>query len=53
LRKREQVSHAVLAHYLNVSKDVVSQWERGEKRPAGPILKLLSLVERKSLASIA
>ena len=43
LRKREQVSQAVLARYLNVSKDVVSQWERGEKRPTGPTLKLLSL----------
>lgn len=53
LRKREQVSQSVLAHHLNVSKDSVSQWERGEKRPAGPSLKLLSLIERKGLASIA
>ena len=27
--------------------------ERGEKRPAGPTLKLLSLAERKGLAAIA
>jgi len=47
------VSQAVLARYLNVSKDVVSQWERGEKRPTGPTLKLLSLAERKGLAAIA
>lgn len=53
LREREQVSQTVLAHHLNVSKDSVSQWERGEKRPAGPSLKLLSLIERKGLASIA
>jgi putative transcriptional regulator len=53
LRKREQVSQAVLARYLNVSKDLVSQWERGAKRPAGPSLKLLSLVEKKGLAAIA
>jgi putative transcriptional regulator len=53
LREREQVSQAVLAHYLNVSKDAVSQWERGEIRPAGPTLKLLSLAERKGLAAIA
>jgi putative transcriptional regulator len=53
LRKREQVSQSVLAHHLNVSKDSISQWERGEKRPAGPSLKLLSLIERKGLASIA
>jgi len=36
-----------------VSKDSVSQWERGDKHPAGPSLKLLSLVEKKGLAVIA
>ncbi len=53
LREREQVSQTVFAHHLNISKDSISQWERGEKRPAGPSLKLLSLIERKGLASIA
>ena len=53
LREREHVSQAVFARYLNVSKDSVSQWERGEKHPAGPSLKLLSLIERKGLAAIA
>jgi len=36
-----------------VTKDSVSKWERGEKKPAGPSLKLLSLVERKGLDGIA
>ena len=53
LRKREEVSQTVFAHYLNVSKDSVSQWERGQKKPAGATLKLLSSVERKWLAAIA
>jgi len=53
LREREQVSQASLAYYLNVSKDTVSQWERGVERPDGPTLKLLSLAERKGLAAIA
>lgn len=53
LREREQVSQTVFAHYLNVSKDSVSQWERGEKHPTGSSLKLLSLIERKGLAAIA
>lgn len=53
LREREHVSQTVFAHYLNISKDSVSQWERGEKRPRGTSLKLLSLIERKGLASIA
>jgi putative transcriptional regulator len=53
LRQREDVSQTVFAHYLNVSKDSVSKWERGEKKPAGPSLKLLSLVETKGLKAIA
>lgn len=53
LREREEVSQSVFAHYLNVTKDSVSKWERGEKKPAGPSLKLLSLVERKGLQGIA
>lgn len=53
LREREEVSQMVFAHYLNVSKDSVSQWERGQKKPAGPSLKLLSLVEKNGLSAIA
>lgn len=53
LREREQVSQPVFAHYLNVRKDAVSKWERGEKRPDGPSLKLLNLVKTKGLRAIA
>lgn len=52
LREREEVSQTVFARYIGVTKDSISQWERGEKSPAGPSLKLLSLIERKGLASI-
>ena len=53
LREREEVSQTVFALYMNVSKDSVSQWERGIKKPAGPTLKLLSLVKQKGLAAIS
>ncbi|MGB6230953.1 MAG: helix-turn-helix domain-containing protein, partial [Litorimonas sp.] len=53
LRERERVSQAVLARHLNVTTGLVSQWERGEKRPAGPSLKLLSLVRSRGLKAIA
>jgi len=53
LRKREEVSQMVFAHYLNVTKESVSQWERGQKKPAGTTLKLLSLVERRGIRAIA
>jgi putative transcriptional regulator len=53
LREREEVSQMVFARYLGVTKDSVSQWERGAKKPAGAALKLLSLVEHKGLTAIA
>lgn len=53
LRLREQVSQAVFAHFLNVRTKLVSDWERGVKRPSGPSLKLLALVRAKGLDAIA
>jgi putative transcriptional regulator len=53
LREREQVSQTVFANYLNVTPNLVSKWERGEKRPSGPALKLLSLVEKHGIAAVA
>ncbi|MBY0372749.1 MAG: helix-turn-helix domain-containing protein, partial [Bryobacteraceae bacterium] len=53
IREREQVSQSVFAAYLNVTSSLVSQWERGEKRPSGASLKLLSLVEKNGLAAVA
>lgn len=53
LREREHVSQTVFANYLNVTPNLVSKWERGEKRPSGPALKLLSLVEKHGLSLVA
>jgi putative transcriptional regulator len=53
LRLREGASQAVFARYLNVTTGLISQWERGEKRPQGASLKLLSLVAQKGLATVA
>jgi putative transcriptional regulator len=53
LRLREGASQAVFARYLNVTTGLVSQWERGEKRPQGPSLKLLALVSKNGLQAVA
>jgi len=42
-------SQAVFARYLNVTTGLVSQWERGEKRPQGATLKLLTLIAKNGL----
>jgi len=52
LRERERVSQPIFAHCLNLSKDLISQWERGLKKPSGASLKLLSLVEKKGLNAV-
>jgi putative transcriptional regulator len=53
LRERENVSQAILARHLNVGTKLVSDWERGVKRPSGPSLKLLVLARTKGLNAIA
>jgi putative transcriptional regulator len=53
IRLREKASQAVFARYLNVTTGLVSQWERGEKRPRGASLKLLTLVAKKGLQVVA
>jgi putative transcriptional regulator len=52
LRKKAGVSQAVFASYLNVTVSLISKWERGEKHPRGPSLKLLSLVQKKGLEAV-
>ena len=53
IRMRENASQAVFARYLNVTTGLVSQWERGEKRPSGASLKLLTLVAKNGLGAVA
>lgn len=52
IRLREAVSQPVFAWYLNVSKNLVSDWERGVKRPGGPALRLLAIVRARGLEAI-
>ncbi|MES2216815.1 MAG: helix-turn-helix domain-containing protein [Pseudomonadota bacterium] len=53
LRLRNKASQAVFAAYLNTSASTVQKWEQGQKRPNGPSLKLLNLVDQKGLIILA
>lgn len=53
IRERNKASQAVFAAYLNTSVSTVQKWERGEKKPHGPSLKLLSLVDSKGLRALS
>ena len=52
LREREHVSQPVFAMYLNVSKNLVSDWERGVKKPGGPALRLINVVKKHGLSAL-
>ena len=52
LRHRHRLSQAVFAAVLNASLSTVRQWEIGDKRPSGPSLKLLDLLDRKGLDAL-
>ena len=53
LREREQLSQPVFARYLNVSRNLISDWERGVKKPGGPALRLLTIVQKNGIEAIA
>jgi len=46
LRARLNVSQAVFANYLNISKRTVQSWEQGLGKPSGASLKLLSIAKK-------
>ncbi len=52
VRTRAGLSQAVLAGFLNVAVNTVSQWERGARRPTGAALKLLHVVRTKGLDAV-
>ncbi|WP_439287294.1 helix-turn-helix domain-containing protein [Lonepinella sp. BR2357] len=53
IRSKEGISQRTFAHHLNVSKSLVSAWERGVKKPTGAALKLLNIVQEKGIDAIA
>jgi putative transcriptional regulator len=52
IREKSRMSQALFALALNVTPTLVSQWERGEKQPSGPSLKLLALADKKGVDAI-
>ncbi|MEO5347648.1 MAG: DNA-binding transcriptional regulator [Magnetococcus sp. YQC-9] len=50
IRMANHVSQAVFAVFLGIGKTTVQQWEQGQKKPSGPALRLLDLIDRNGLA---
>ncbi len=53
IREKSRVSQAVFAAVLNTSVSTVQKWEIGQKRAIGTALKLLRLVQKRGLESVA
>jgi putative transcriptional regulator len=45
IRAATRMSQPVFARLLGVDRSAVAQWERGAKRPSGPALRLLELLD--------
>ena len=52
IRSRARMSQAVFAAVINTSVSTVQKWEIGEKRPSGPSLKLLEVIDRKGVEAL-
>ena len=52
IREKEALTQAAFAIHLNVSKNHISAWERGIKKPSGAALKLLNIIKHKGIEAI-
>ncbi len=52
LRRKLKLSQAALAKFINTSVYAVQKWEQGAKRPSGPALKLLHIIDEKGLSGV-
>ncbi|OGX08820.1 MAG: transcriptional regulator [Omnitrophica WOR_2 bacterium GWA2_47_8] len=52
LRRKLKLSQVALAHFINTSVSTVQKWEQGAKKPSGPALKLLHIIDEKGLEGV-
>ena len=52
LRRKLKLSQAALARFINTSVHTVQKWEQGAKKPSGPALKLLHIIDEKGLSGV-
>lgn len=52
VRIRTGMSQAVFAAFINTSVSTVQKWEIGQKKPSGPSLELLNVIDRKGVEAL-
>ncbi|MDR2629420.1 MAG: DNA-binding transcriptional regulator [Spirochaetaceae bacterium] len=53
IRANAGLSQPAFARYMNVSKNLVSDWERGVKKPGGAALRLLAIIKHKGISVVS
>ena len=53
IRKKQKLSQAVFAMYLNISPATIRSMEQGKRHAHGAILKLLNIVDRYGVSALA
>lgn len=53
IRKKQKLSQAVFAMYLNISPATIRSLEQGKRHAHGAILKLLNIVDRYGVSALA
>lgn len=53
IRKKERLSQAAFAKYLNISPAMIKSLELGQRKAQGAILRLLNVVARRGLSGLA
>lgn len=53
IRKRQRLSQAVFAKYLNISPAMVKSLELGQRKARGAILRLLNIVDQHGISWLA
>jgi len=52
IRRRQKLSQAVFAKYLNISPATVRSLEQGQRHAHGAILKLLNIVDKRGIDGV-
>lgn len=52
IRQKTRMSQPVFAMFLNVGRSTIAQWEKGHRKPSGPSLRLLDVIDRRGVEAL-
>jgi putative transcriptional regulator len=52
IRKKQRLSQAAFAKYLNISPAMIKSLELGQRKAQGAILRLINIIDRRGIAGL-